>query len=103
VGQRTTNLTSRWRRRLVRDLERTSAIQSAAVRDAFLAVPREIFVPLVAEAQGIRAVYRNEAFPKTDTFGNPISSSSEPGIMASMLEEMRAAPGQRVLDSTLRG
>lgn len=87
------------RLRLVRQLEQTSAIRSAAVRDAFLAVPRETFVPTIAESHGVKAVYRDEAFPtKTDAFGNAISSSSQPAIMASMLEELRLAPGHRVLE-----
>jgi protein-L-isoaspartate(D-aspartate) O-methyltransferase len=99
MGQPTTETTRALRPRLVRHLERTSAIRSTAVRDAFLAVPREIFVPAIAETHGVKAVYRDEAIPtKTDTFGNAISSSSQPGIMAEMLEELRVAPGQRVLE-----
>ncbi|MGH2681058.1 MAG: protein-L-isoaspartate O-methyltransferase family protein [Actinomycetota bacterium] len=84
---------------MVHELEEWSAIRSGPVRDAFLATPRERFIPDVLETRGIRAVYRNEAFPTmTDSVGNPISSSSEPGVMASMLEEMRLEPGHRVLE-----
>lgn len=99
MGQRTTEATSALRRRLVRQLERTSAIRTTAVRETFLALPREVFIPLVAETQGVKAVYRDEAFPtRTDALGNAISSSSQPGIMAEMLEELRVAPGHRVLE-----
>jgi protein-L-isoaspartate(D-aspartate) O-methyltransferase len=87
------------RRRLVGKLESASAIRSDAVRDAFLTVPREIFIPAVADEQGIGAVYEDEAYPtKTDQRGDPISSSSQPQIMALMLEALRLAPAQRILE-----
>ncbi len=61
--------------------------------------PRETFIPTVADEHGIAAVYRDEAYPtKTDERGEAISSSSQPGIMAWMLEELRVSPGQRVLE-----
>jgi protein-L-isoaspartate(D-aspartate) O-methyltransferase len=45
------------------------------------------------------AVYHDEPYPtKLDQHGDAISSSSQPGIMASMLEELRLSPGQRVLE-----
>jgi len=83
------------RRRLVGELEWRGAIRSAAVRAAFLSVPRELFVP---EA-GLEAVYRDEAIPtKFARNGAPISSSSQPAIMAEMLERLALEPGQRVLE-----
>src|SRR5918996_317193 len=87
------------RQQLVRQLESASAIRSPAVRQAFLEVPREIFIPDVAKLLGVAAVYRDEAYPtKTDPRGDAVSSSSQPGIMASMLEELRVFPGHRVLE-----
>ena len=69
------------------------------MRVAFLEVPREHFIPEVAERLGIAAVYRDEAYPtKTDPRGDAISSSSQPGIMASMLEELSVLPGHRILE-----
>jgi protein-L-isoaspartate(D-aspartate) O-methyltransferase len=92
-------MSRRHRQKLVRQLESSSAIRSAAVREAFLEVPRETFLPDIAERFGVGAVYRDEAFPtKTDARGDAISSSSQPGIMASMLEELRVSPGHRVLE-----
>jgi protein-L-isoaspartate(D-aspartate) O-methyltransferase len=83
----------------VRQLESTAAIRSSVVREAFLQVPRELFVPDVAKRLGIAAVYRDEAYPtKTDPRGDAISSSSQPQIMAQMLEELRVLPGHRVLE-----
>jgi protein-L-isoaspartate(D-aspartate) O-methyltransferase len=89
----------RHRESLVRQLQASGAIRSSAVRDAFLAIPRETFVPVVLHDHGIAAVYRDEAFPtKLDDRGDAVSSSSQPGIMAAMLEELRVSPGQRVLE-----
>jgi protein-L-isoaspartate(D-aspartate) O-methyltransferase len=87
------------RRRLVRELERPGGITSATVRGAFLSVPRELFIPEVAETQGLDAVYRDRVFvTKQDSRGQAISSSSQPGIMAPMLELLDVQPGHRVLE-----
>ncbi len=92
-------MSKRYRHGLVRQLEVARVIRSAAVRDAFLKVPREVFLPGVADEHGIATVYRDEAYPtKTDEHGHAVSSSSQPGIMASMLEELRVSPGHRVLE-----
>jgi protein-L-isoaspartate(D-aspartate) O-methyltransferase len=92
-------MSRRRREQLVRALESASAIRSSAVREAFLEVPREIFIPDVAKRLGVAAVYRDEAYPiKTDPRGDAVSSSSQPGIMASMLEELRVLPGHSVLE-----
>jgi protein-L-isoaspartate(D-aspartate) O-methyltransferase len=92
-------MTRAHRQQLVRRLEAESAIRSKAVRNAFLDIPREIFIPDVARRLGIGAVYRDEAYPiKTDDRGEAISSSSQPQIMALMLEELRISPGHRVLE-----
>lgn len=90
---------SRLRRQLVRALEDEGWIRSAPVRDAFLEVPRELFVPDFAKAQGLAAVYRDESILiKQDLHGVPLSSSSQPAIMASMLEQLRLEEGMRVLE-----
>jgi protein-L-isoaspartate(D-aspartate) O-methyltransferase len=87
------------RRRLVRDLERRGFVRSRAVRDAFLAVRREQFVPEFAAREGVEAVYRDDAIPtKFRRDGFPISSSSQPAVMAEMLERLELAPGLRVLE-----
>lgn len=87
------------RRRLVQQLEQAGHIKSAAVRDAFLAVPREQFVPAFARSDGLEAVYRNDVVvTKEDANGMAVSSSSQPSIMAIMLEQLDLHPGQRVLE-----
>jgi protein-L-isoaspartate(D-aspartate) O-methyltransferase len=87
------------RRRLVAELERRRLIQSDRVREAFLAVPREPFVPDFAAREGLEAVYRDEAIlTKHDAQGLPLSSSSQPAIMALMLEHLELEEGMRVLE-----
>src|SRR5207302_8471580 len=87
------------RRRLVAELRRPDGIASAHVREAFLSVPRELFIPEVVQTQGLDAVYRDRVFvTKQDSRGQAISSSSQPGIMAPMLELLDVQPGHRVLE-----
>jgi protein-L-isoaspartate(D-aspartate) O-methyltransferase len=84
---------------LVAALEGAGWIRSSRVRDAFLATPRELFLPEHAERDGLEAVYRDEAIvTKRSRHGMPLSSSSQPAIMAQMLEELALAEGMRVLE-----
>jgi protein-L-isoaspartate(D-aspartate) O-methyltransferase len=84
---------------LVAELERREQIQSERVREAFLAVPRELFVPDFAAREGLAAVYRDEAIlTKHNEVGLPLSSSSQPAIMALMLEQLELEEGMRVLE-----
>ena len=55
---------------------------------------RHAFLPDV----GIADVYTDRAFPTKHADGRPISSSSQPAIMAIMLEQLALQPGQRVLE-----
>jgi protein-L-isoaspartate(D-aspartate) O-methyltransferase len=87
------------RRQLVGELERRELIRSEHVRDAFLAVPRELFVREFAAREGLAAVYRDEAIPtKHGEHGVPLSSSSQPAVMALMLEQLELEEGMRVLE-----
>jgi protein-L-isoaspartate(D-aspartate) O-methyltransferase len=87
------------RGQLVAELERREAIQSERVREAFSAVPRELFVPDFAAREGLAAVYRDEAIlTKFNEHGIPLSSSSQPAIMALMLEQLELEEGMRVLE-----
>jgi protein-L-isoaspartate(D-aspartate) O-methyltransferase len=83
------------RQALVRRLERAGVVSSTPVRDAFLAVPRERFLP----GRRLDVVYRDEAIlTRRDETGAPMSSSSQPAMMALMLERLLLEPGQRVLE-----
>jgi protein-L-isoaspartate(D-aspartate) O-methyltransferase len=65
------------------------------VAQALLAVPRHHFLPELPAA----AAYRDEAIvTKRDADGQPISSSSQPTMMAIMLDQLGLRPGQRVLE-----
>ncbi|TDC01999.1 hypothetical protein E1267_30370 [Nonomuraea longispora] len=65
------------------------------VAAAMRAVPRHLFVPGV----GPEAAYRGRPIvTKHDEHGTPISSSSQPAIMAAMLDQLGVRPGHRVLE-----
>jgi protein-L-isoaspartate(D-aspartate) O-methyltransferase len=87
------------RGQLVADLEARKLIRSERVREAFLAVPRELFVPEFAAREGLQSVYRDKAIPtRFGARGIPLSSSSQPAIMALMLEQLELEEGMRVLE-----
>jgi protein-L-isoaspartate(D-aspartate) O-methyltransferase len=83
------------RARMAAGLRANGQALSKRVRDAFATVPRHLFVPEAGEADA----YRDEAFVlKCGPDGVPISSSSQPAMMAIMLEQLDLRPGQRVLE-----
>ena len=58
-------------------------------------MPREAFLP----GSGLVAAYADEPIViKRDSDDVPISSSSQPSMMAIMLEQLEPAPGHRVLE-----
>jgi protein-L-isoaspartate(D-aspartate) O-methyltransferase len=61
-------------------------------------VPRERFVPHLAEERGLEAIYKDEALVTKMEQGFAVSSSSQPAIMAEMLERLQLSPGMRVLE-----
>jgi protein-L-isoaspartate(D-aspartate) O-methyltransferase len=80
---------------LIEQLKRIGALQSPRVASAFRAVPRHLFLPTVP----IEQAYRDEAIiTKRDANGIGISSSSQPAMMAIMLEQLDVREGQRVLE-----
>jgi protein-L-isoaspartate(D-aspartate) O-methyltransferase len=83
------------RSRLTDELVAAGRIRTEPVERAFRAVPRHAFLPGTA----LDVVYADEAVPtKWAADGRPISSSSQPAVMAMMLEQLGVAPGQRVLE-----
>ena len=83
------------RARLAKELRHRSRALSRSVQDAFAKVPRHVFVPEVAPADA----YRDEAFViKCGPDGMPVSSSSQPAMMAIMLDQLGLRPGHRVLE-----
>jgi protein-L-isoaspartate(D-aspartate) O-methyltransferase len=97
------------RARFVAALRRDGVVGDEAVAKAFASVPREAFV-----ADGFRAldgrwvtagdddfldeVYRNDALVTKVRDGVPVSSSSQPSLMAIMLDALDIEPGTRVLE-----
>lgn len=79
---------------LVDKLKAAGHIWSPGVEAAFRAVPRHVFLPGVS----VEAVYRDEAIPTKHLDGEVVSSSSQPKIMAVMLEQLGLEPGHRVLE-----
>jgi len=78
---------------LVARLRETVAVP-LAVLDAFERVPRHLFLPGVAP----EAAYADEAVVTHDEGGVPTSSSSQPSLMARMLDKLDVAPGCSVLE-----
>lgn len=84
---------------LVEQLRAAGRVRSERVAAAFAAVPRELFLPGHVRRHGLAAAYRDEAVvTRQAQDGSPSSSSSQPSIMAEMLEMMAVAPGARVLE-----
>lgn len=69
-------------------------IVSSAVEEAFCAVPRHLFLPDTP----LETVYRDEAIVVKIEDGKVVSSSSQPAVMAIMLEQLGLQPGHRVLE-----
>jgi protein-L-isoaspartate(D-aspartate) O-methyltransferase len=80
--------------RLIDSLVDENLIRSTSVAEAFRSVPRHLFLPNIPFDQ----VYSNEAIATKTEAGRAISSSSQPAMMAIMLEQLALKPGQRVLE-----
>ena len=80
---------------LIDELKNKGCIQTASIEAAFRAVLRHLFLPgtPLEEAYSDRAISA-----KQDQDGQWISSSSQPAIMAIMLEQLGLEPGHRVLE-----
>jgi protein-L-isoaspartate(D-aspartate) O-methyltransferase len=80
---------------LVDDLKNRELIQTPRAEAAFRTVLRHLFLPGVP----LEEVYSDRAISaKQDEEGKWISSSSQPAIMAIMLEQLSLEPGHKVLE-----
>src|SRR5512140_1928370 len=79
---------------LVAKLIAMGCISSQSIERAFRAVPRHLFAPGVA----LEKVYSDTSIPTKRIDGKVVSSSSQPAMMAVMLEQLQLGPGQRVLE-----
>ena len=79
---------------LVDSLIQTGAIRSPAIERAFRSVPRHLFVPQAP----IVAAYADRPIFLRWKGERPTSSSSQPTMMATMMEQLGLEPGMRVLE-----
>lgn len=85
----------RLRNALVDQLRADGIARTPAVETALRTVPRHVFVPDVP----IEDAYANAPVHiKYDTDGSSISCASQPGVVALMLDQLDARPGERVLE-----
>lgn len=82
------------RNALVANLVERGIIRNLAAWDAFATVPRHQFVP---QADLATAYSDQPIFIRWDA-ETPISSSTQPTMMAIMIEQLRLEPGNRVLE-----
>jgi len=82
------------RQALVDELESKGQISTSQVEVAFRAVPRHLFVP----GTPLEEAYSDRVIPTKRLGDKLISSSSQPAIMAIMLEQLGLEPGHRVLE-----
>lgn len=88
--QNTTNL----QQKLVDYLKSQGNIRTSQVEAAFRTIPRHIFVP----GTDVEQVYSDTYILTKEQDGVPLSSSSQPAVMAIMLEMLSIQPGQRILE-----
>jgi protein-L-isoaspartate(D-aspartate) O-methyltransferase len=97
------------RRRFVELMRRNGAPLTPELAAAFAAVPREAFVAegfqrrdgtwAAPDAAGfLDTVYRDDVLVTKLDSGVPVSSSSQPSLMAIMLDALDVHPGDRVLE-----
>ena len=97
------------RRHYLDQIRHDGVTLTPALAAAFGAVPREVFVPdgfhrrdgrrvLPADPEFLPSVYRNDVLITKLSGDRPISSSSQPSLMAVMLDALDVRPGQRVLE-----
>ncbi|MEZ0069465.1 protein-L-isoaspartate(D-aspartate) O-methyltransferase [Streptacidiphilus sp. MAP12-20] len=96
---------------LVDELTASGALRSPQWRHAFLTAPRHHFTPTFfrygragleryspASPGWLSAIYQDEALTTQLTTGIPTSSSSQPSLIARMLEALDVEDGMRVLE-----
>jgi len=81
-------------KKLIDSVKAKGFIRSLRVEAAFRAVPRHLFLPKLP----LQKVYQDEAISTKLVDGRTVSSSSQPTIMAIMLEQLDLHKGQRVLE-----
>lgn len=79
---------------LVQHLKNSGLLPDPRIEAAFREVPRHLFLPGVP----FETAYADDAIPIKRQAGIPISSSSQPAVMAVMLDQLCLQSGDRVLE-----
>ncbi|MCQ4084381.1 methyltransferase, FxLD system [Streptomyces sp. RB6PN25] len=85
----------RLRNALVDSIRESGYARTATVETALRTVPRHLFVP---DAPLEEAYADTPVNIKYDTDGTSISCASQPGVVALMLDQLEARPGERILE-----
>ena len=85
----------KFRMELVRFFERFGIIKDERIKNAFLEIPREIFTPC---SSSLQSIYSDEVIITYLKNGEVVSTSSQPSLMAKMLELAGVKEGGRVLE-----
>jgi protein-L-isoaspartate(D-aspartate) O-methyltransferase len=86
---------ARFRNALVDKIRESGYARTPAVETALRTVPRHLFVPDATLEDAYANVPVNI---KYDTDGTSISCASQPGVVALMLDQLEAQPGDRILE-----
>ena len=87
--------TSALRKEMVDRLVEAGTIKTLSVENAMAQVPRHLFVPQI----NAQAAYVDQpVMAKRAKDGSPISTASQPTIVATMLEQLQVSPGDHVLE-----
>ncbi|GAA3304781.1 methyltransferase, FxLD system [Streptomyces cinereospinus] len=86
---------ARLRNALVDKIRESGYARTAVVETALRTVPRHLFVP---DATLEDAYANTPVNVKYDTDGTSISCASQPGVVALMLDQLDAQPGERILE-----
>ena len=77
-------------------LSGSKVIRSPGIEAAFRQTPRHLFLPGVP----LEEAYADDAvYTKQDTDGASISAASQPWMVAAMLEQLGAQPGERIMEA----
>jgi protein-L-isoaspartate(D-aspartate) O-methyltransferase len=79
---------------LVEGMKQNGALHDQQVEAAFRVVPRHLFLPHLPPEQA----YRDQAIATKKIAGEWVSSSSQPAMMALMLQQLDLKPGQHILE-----
>jgi protein-L-isoaspartate(D-aspartate) O-methyltransferase len=80
---------------LIRVMLKNGSLKSVAIEQAFRGVPRHLFLP----NEPLERAYKDIAITvKKSDESVPTSASSQPSIMAVMLEQLELQPGMRILE-----